>query len=240
MHIIYIDSSNDEKTVVHTAIAVPVESWHSTFNKIKTFRKKINQEYGIYMYKELHAWKFVSGRGQISNKIVTKYQRSIIFNEVMDLVESIPDLRVFNSLGAKSKDSVCFERLLNRINRTLKEWNSHGILVCDEGNEASITKQVRRMSVYNPVPSIYKVWIDSGEKSKNIPLENIIEDPVFKQSNKSYFIQLCDFVAYALLRREMPIASKTKYGYNLSFNHLNRVLVKEATRNDPEGIIRVR
>lgn len=239
MHIIYIDSSNDEKIVVHTAIAVPVESWHSTFNKLKTYRKKINQEYGIYIYKELHAWKFVSGRGQISHKVVTKYQRSIIFNEIIDLIESIPDLRVFNSLAPKCKESVGFEWLLNRINRSLKEWNSHGILVCDEGNEASITKQVRRMSVYNPLPSKFGVWFESGEKSKNIPLEFIIEDPVFKQSDKSYFIQLSDFVAYALLRREMPIESKTKYGYHESFNRLNGVLVKEATKKDPEGIIRV-
>lgn len=239
MHIIYIDSSKDEKTVVHTAIAVPVETWRSTFNKIKAFRKKINEEYGIFIYKELHAWKFVSGRGKISSKIVTKYQRSIIFNEIMDLIESISDLKIFNALGPKNKETMCFEWLLNRINRSLKEWKSHGILVCDEGNEASITRQVRRLSVYNPMPSRFGIWVDSGEKSKNIPLEYIVEDPVFKHSDKSYFIQLCDFVAYALLRCEDPIPSKTKYGYHESFKRLDSVLAREATKKDPKGIIRV-
>jgi Protein of unknown function (DUF3800) len=69
----------------------------------------------------------------------------------------------------------------------------------------------------------------------NIPVELILEDPVFKVSQRSYFIQLADFCAYALLRKERPLASKTKYGLDTAFELLNPVLLTQATRYDPQG-----
>ena len=50
------------------------------------------------------------------------------------------------------------------------------------------------------------------QASQNEAIDRILEDPFFKQSDQSYFIQLSDFCAYALLRQEHPIESKTKYG----------------------------
>ena len=64
---------------------------------------------------------------------------------------------------------------------------------------------------------------------KNGTIDRILEDPFFKQSDRSYFIQLSDFCAYALLRQERPIASKTKYGLDQAFNLLEPI---------SEGIIR--
>lgn len=94
------------------------------------------------------------------------------------------------------------------------------------------------MGVYNPIPSRFGVWTDTGLPTKNIPIDRIIEDPFFKKSEQSYFIQLTDFCAYALLRRERPVPSKTKYGIDQAFNLLSPILVREASTRDPEGIIR--
>jgi hypothetical protein len=41
--------------------------------------------------------------------------------------------------------------------------------------------------------------------------------------------------AYALLRKERPLASKTKYGLDTAFELLNPVLLTQATRYDPQG-----
>jgi len=49
---------------------------------------------------------------------------------------------------------------------------------------------------------------------------------------------LVDFAAYALLRRERPIPSKTKYGLDQSFSILSPILAREARPRDPDGIIR--
>ena len=154
------------------------------------------------------------------------------------MMAAFPGARLFNAVFPVDQDERAFERMLNRINRTLEVWGSYAVLVCDEGKEIAYTRLVRRMYVYNPIPSQYGVWPETGEARKNIPLEHVVEDPFFKDSAQSYFVQLVDFSAYALLRRERPIPSKTKYGLDTAFDSLAPILVREATRRDAEGIIR--
>ena len=64
----------------------------------------------------------------------------------------------------------------------------------------------------------------------------VIEDPFFKDSDRSYFIQLADFCAYALLRKERPTQYTQRYGLHEAFDLLDAVLVKEASAGDPWGM----
>ena len=198
----------------------------------------MSTEDGIYVHAEFHAWKFVSGRGRLAPNVVTKFRRSEIFKETLRIITQLPGAQLFNACFSAGQEALAFERLLNRINRTMDAWDSHAIIICDEGEESTYTRLTRRMGVYNPIPSAFGVWQDTGELTRNIPTDRILEDPFFKRSERSYFIQLVDFVAYALLRREAPIPSKTKYGLDQAFNLLRPILFLAATRRDPEGILR--
>lgn len=238
MHLIYIDDSRDEQLCVFSALAIPVAEWHQAFEQVRDFRRAIKTAYGIFVYKELHAWKFVSGRGRISNRIVTKGQRCAIFKDALSMTAQLPGARVFNAVFPKAADETAFEWLLNRIDRAMQAWDSHALLVCDEGKETIYTRLVRRMYVYNPIPSQFGHWTGTGQSWKNIPLSRIVEDPFFKDSQQSYFIQLADFAAYALLRQENQLPSKNRYGLHEAFDELEPILVTEATRKDPRGIIR--
>jgi len=238
MHLIYIDDSRDEQLCVFSALALPIDQWHEAFRLVREFRRELRRAYGIYVYKELHAWKFVSGRGRPSDRVVTKGQRAAIFRQALEVMAGLPGARLFNAVFPRKQDKKAFEWTLNRINRALKAWGSYAILVCDKGKEIAYTRLVRRMYIYNPIPSQYGMWPDTGQSWKNIPLDRIVEDPFFKDSAQSYFVQLVDFSAYALLRRERPIPSKTRYGLDTAFNILRPILVREARRSDPEGIIR--
>jgi hypothetical protein len=238
MHLIYIDDSRDEQICVFSALALPVDQWHCAFQLVRDFRRELRRAYGIYVYEELHAWKFVSGRGRPSDRIITKGQRCAIFKGALKVVSELPGARLFNAVFPKGQDQKAFEWLLNRINRSLQAWGSHAILICDQGKETSYTRLVRRMYVYNPIPSQVGIWQDTGRCWKNIPLDRVVEDPFFKDSVQSYFVQLVDFCAYALLRRERPVPSKTKYGLDTAFAVLHPILVREARPRDPEGIIR--
>lgn len=238
MHVVYVDDSRDERLCVFSALAVPIREWHQCFSRIRDFRRELKKLYGIYVYKELHAWKFVSGRGRPSAIVVTKSQRARIFQEALKVVADLPGGRLFNAVFPANADEQAFEWLLNRINRTMVSWDSHCILVSDQGKEPVYTRLVRRMYVYNPIPSQFGQWEDTGEPWKNMPLDRIVEDPFFKDSSQSYYVQLVDFCAYALLRRENPLPSKSKYGIHEAFALLRPILVTEATRKDPEGIIR--
>lgn len=87
-------------------------------------------------------------------------------------------------------------------------------------SRASTYETSRKIAIFHPptqpvaLPQAVRLlgaWPE-GTVTRSIPVELILEDPVFKVSQRSYFIQLADFCAYALLRRERPLASKTKYG----------------------------
>ena len=71
-------------------------------------------------------------------------------------------------------------------------------------------------------------------------MERVIEDPVFKKSHQSYFVQLADCVAFALLKREVPPTENIKkYGIQKMFDRcLAGVCYRKASYADPLGLIR--
>lgn len=123
--------------------------------------------------------------------------------------------------------------------RRLNAYRARAIIIADEGRETEITKIMRKMSVFNPVPSRFGAW-SGGASAQNIPVAHIIEDPIFKKSHQSYFVQLADCVAYALLKRETdPTPNVKRYGVDKMFEQrLSGVCYKKASPRDPLGIVR--
>ena len=238
MHVVYIDDSRDEKLCAFSALVIPDNGWLESFGKLKQHRGSLKTTDGIYVSKELHAWKFISGRGKVGDQHVSIDRRCEIFNEVLKLATDLPKASLFNAVFPAKQEERAFEWLLNRINRTMQARSSYALLICDEGKDKVYTRLARRMSVHNHIPSRRGQWEETGELTKNIPTDRIIEDPVFKDSKRSYFIQMADFCAYALLRRENPLPSKSAYGLDKSFELLKPINFKKANGRDPEGIIR--
>ena len=176
----------------------------------------------------------VAGRGRLGPRIVTKYRRSQIFQDAFTLLDQMQGVHVFTACRT-SRPEWAFERLVTRIHKTMEAWDSHAILICDEGKDAAITRLIRRMRVYNPVP----VYVGPSRlQTQNLATLRIVEDPVFKESSRSYFVQMADFVAYGLLRREQHLASKNKYNVHECFDLLQTVVAREASTHDPMGVIR--
>jgi hypothetical protein len=238
MYLIYVDDSRDEQLCAFSALALSADHWRNAFASVRQFRRNLKNQCGIPIHTEFHAWKFVSGRGRLGASIVPKGQRCQIFKDALSMVAALPGVHLFNAVFPARDEERAFERLLNRIHRTMEAWDSRAILICDQGKETVYTRLTRRMGVYNPIPSSYGTWRDTGMRMRNIPIDRILEDPFFKRSDQSYFIQLVDFCAYALLRRERPIPSKTRYGLDQAFALLSPIYVREASRYDRDGIIR--
>jgi hypothetical protein len=236
MYFCYIDDSGDEHTRVFSVLAVPVARWRECFEQVRAFRRDLRTQYGVFVKVEFHATEFVSGRGRISSRIIGKYERSQLFRRTLSEITTMPEVRLFNAVGPKAQEARLYERLLNRINRTLIAWGNPGILISDEGKD--FTSLVRRMRVHNPIPSMFGGWPEG--QTRNIVLAQIYEDPFFRKSHRSYFIQLADFCAYALLRSEHQIPSKNKYGLHQAFDILKPICTRECFRADPRklGIIR--
>lgn len=234
MHLIYLDDSYDDQQIkdgkcAFSALTIPVKNWNETFQFVKKLRQNLKQSDGIYTKKELHAWKFVSGRGDIAERIVSKARRCQIYKDILIAISSLPGLKLFTSVQPTALKDRAFERLLNRLNTTLTHWDSYGILICDEGNEVQHTRMIRKMKVFNPIPSQFGQW-DDGKSVKSIPLDRIIEDPFFKNSEHSYFIQMVDFCAYAGLRYVSQLESKNKYGLHQAYELLKPIWVPETSK----------
>jgi hypothetical protein len=133
-----------------------------------------------------------------------------------------------------------FARIQERLQRRSVDQDSQMILIVDEGKEEELRKLARRTKVWNPVGSQYGAWED-GSAFKNIPNDRLIEDPVFKSSAQSYFLQAVDFVAFALLKSEVqPTPRVAKYALQTVFDELEPICAKEASRKDHRhlGIVR--
>lgn len=125
-----------------------------------------------------------------------------------------------------------------RIDQRLNIYKSRAVIFADEGREFEITKALRKMHVFNPIPSQFGGW-PTGP-TKNITTERIIEDPVFKRSDRSYLIQMADCVAFALLKSDVPPTPKiARYGIHEMFEKtLRGICYRYAAPRDPLGIVR--
>lgn len=232
MWIAYLDESKDNnKFFIYTALVVREDRWAKAFSAIRTFRKHLRQQYGIYLAQELHAWKFAAGKGQISSRVLSKVERAAIFRECLEFLATSKLFGVMSSVN--TNELYAFERLMNRINRTAQAKAHNVMLFCDAGQEVTFTRRIRRMRVHNPIPSRFGGW---PAPTSNIVLSQFIEDPVFKDSAQSYFIQMADFCAYALLRTERPIASRSALGYDTFYEILRPITSKAPNPHDPKGL----
>ena len=127
----------------------------------------------------------------------------------------------------------------HQLEMRLDSYCPRAIIFADEGREAEITKVMRKMSVFNPIPSQFGKW-KAGSATQNIPVERVIEDPIFKKSHQSFFLQLADCVAFALLKREVALTPNIKkYGIHKMFEErLSGICYRHASPKDPFGIVR--
>jgi hypothetical protein len=241
MHFIYIDDSTERPLHVFSGLCVPCAQWNEAFSRLKKWREHLRDTHGLPLNYELHARKFLSGRntgGAIRD--IPRHKRAQIFYTAFKVTNWLNGcgVTVFNVAHNGDDQYEAFERLLNRINRTMKERETYCHLICDEGKNEQYTKLFRRMRVHNFIPSKYGAWED-GKASKNIPIDRIIEDPQFKSSARSYFVQQADFTAFGLLRREVPKPRLKRHGVHRTFNVLKpETLELVCNPADEHGVIR--
>jgi hypothetical protein len=272
----YVDESYDKEKYCLSAIMIRHSDWKECFDMVREHRVNLKKDHGIYLRKEIHARDLVAGRGKISDRVIGKWQRSRIFQGLLTLVASLPNVKLFNVCLSVADHAdpqmVAWDRIVNRIERTMLEYErielplrralttsaeeklaaidaeridqrlniykSRAVIFADEGREFEITKALRKMHVFNPIPSQFGGW--STGRTKNITTERIIDDPVFKRSDRSYLIQMADCVAFALLKSEVsPTPKIARYGIDKMFdNTLRGICFKAASPRDPLGIVR--
>lgn len=232
MHFAYIDDSKDNRLACFSALLVPVDSWSECLNRLIAVRRIMKQSDGMPLRMELHATNWLGGKGRLVRHL-NRHDRVRLYNYFLAAITMLPGVQLINAAVPQHEEERAFEWLLNRINKNMEKADSKALIISDEGK--SYDKLYRKMRRHNFIPSSIGKW-ETGALSKNLVLDHLVEDIVYRNSEKSLFIQAADSCAYAVLRSESPIPSKTALGLDQSMMILEPIMVKAAFAKCPKGL----
>ncbi len=249
----YVDESGDcglvnspTRYFVLTGLVVHELSWQSAFDRIVDFRYRMRQKFGFRIREEFHAVDLVSDFRKWT--WLKANNRIAMVREFADALATLTNLNVINIVidkrGQPANYDVfenAWEALVQRFENTIASHNfpgpnnphEKGMIFSDDTDDKKLTQLLRRMRRYNPVP----VQKRFGSGYRYLPLKNIIEDPSFRNSAHSYFVQATDLCAYLLRQnispnKHMRVGSRRDYFYRL-----DPILCKIASSSDPCGIV---
>jgi hypothetical protein len=253
MYIMYVDESGDTgmnnsptKYFVLSGIVIHEIRWRDYLDQIVDFRRRMKNKFGLHMREEIHSANFISNPGKLSR--IPKSDRLTIIRNFAYELSSMTDLNVINIVVDKSTKppgydvfDMAWKVLIQRFENTLSYNNFRGphntddkeMLICDNTDAKSLIQLVRRMRKFNPIPNNQSYGIGY----RNQIVRHIIEDPDFRNSKNSYFVQAADLVAFLLYQHITPNAYMKKKSGNNYFYRINSILCKVASTNDPYGIV---
>ncbi len=250
MRLYYISESEGPWYYVRSALGVDAERWDDLFEAIREWRLELRDRYGIPTDMGLHTCDLLA-KGMLVRdgkicRLVTPVQGADIFLggllRIENAARSSGGVEVINvclkRLESQRYEQVSLDRLLNRVNTSVKSAVRHAFLIFDEGKEEMITRAYRRLRMFNPVPSRYELW-EEGERTRNIPVENVIGGPTFRSSEDDYLLQMAGFIAQALLVQEETCKCREEsLGIHEAFSILDKALNRKASTSDPQGVVR--
>lgn len=254
MYLMYVDESGDcgitgSKTpyFVLTGMVVHELHWHDCLENLIDFRRQLRSNFGLRLREEIHASQMIARTGKELARI-HKADRLTILRLFAKRLAGNAEIRLINVIvnkGTKDPTYPVFEMawkaLVQRFENTIRYRNfpgphntdERGLLLPDRTDEKKLRDLLRRGRRWNPVPN----QAEYGMGYRNLVLQRIVEDPVFKDSDHSYFIQACDLCAYLLYQHYAPNIYMRRKGGKAYFNLLAPILCKAASASDPRGIV---
>lgn len=255
MFLMFVDESGDTGLVnsptryfALTGIVVHELRWRTYLDQLIGFRQRMKSQFGLRLREEIHATKLISRPGSLVR--IKRHNRLTILRAFADELATMSDMNVINILvdkQGKPTDYDVFENawraLIQRFENTMSYRNfpgpansdERGMILPDNTDDKKLTLLLRRMRQYNPIPNQPRF----GGGYRNLTLSTIVEDPNFRDSEFSYFIQAADVAAYLLFQRVSPNGYMRKKGGGAYFRRLEPVLCKVAATMDPDGIVRL-
>lgn len=248
MHIMYVDESGDPGVhqfssphFILSGLVLNQEDWSSCLARLKEFRKYLKVRYQLNQRTEVHTSELFRVNKLEEYRNIRKSDRISILKDYCAHIPIIFDkAKIINvcfdkrslSPGTNVQERA-WSRLIGRYDTFLKRSaKDKGIIIADDTDAHVIQQLLRKLRIYNPVTSHFTgTYYDT-------PTDSIIEDVFYRNSIHSYFIQSVDVVAHILYRKEYPKGSLKKYGVEHLFNRLAPILLNEAAKNDPYGIVR--
>jgi hypothetical protein len=262
MYFMYVDESGDPgpydlakpahlrstRHYIVSGFIIPADEWRHYLTRFLDLRRYIKTKYGFPVRAELHGGELITARHATPHRVIgSRGKRIDLYEDVLTYTCKImPRARILNihmdkqdpqyeytqtSDGIQTK---VWERLIERYNMYLQKNcdNDFGMILADETNEILIRRLVRKVRVHHVAGSHF-----GG--SYPLLLTNLVEDPIMRKSDSSYFVQIADLITHALYQKLYPKGSLRKYNADKLFNRLAPLLHLPASTRDPhhQGIV---
>ena len=255
MYLMYVDESGDPGLVnspsryfVLSGLVVHESHWQQYLDQLIAFRRRMQSAFGLRLSEELHAAAFISRPGGLVR--IPRNDRLTIIRMFTSELAAMEQIRLINIVVDKSTKTppcdpfvVAWRALLQRFSNTMSYRNfpgsfsskESGMVFPDQTDIKKLTQLFRQMRRYNPVPN----QTAFGIGYRNLRITNIVEDPNFRSSAHSYYIQAADLAAFLLYQKLVPnsyIRRKSAHNY---FDRLAPILCRVASSSDPQGVVRL-
>lgn len=252
----YVDESgncglSDKETryLVLTGLVIHELRWHPYLEELIRFRRFLKHKYGLRQDEEFHTSRFIN-KTPIRLLRIPRRSRWAMIQEFTDLLATMTDFNVINIVVDKSDkppDYDVFEKawrtLIQRFENTIAHHNfsgprnpdERGLILPDHTDDKKLQRLLRRMRRFNPIPNIPE-W---GPGYRDLQLQYIVEDPNFRDSFDSYFIQATDLCAFLLYQNLDPNRYMVRDNRKDCFYKLEPILCKFTSRDDQHGIVRL-
>lgn len=252
MYLMYVDESGDPGLIgsptryfILSALVVHETQWRSVLERLLHFRQRMKASFGMPQTEEFHAAQMMARTGK-RLKHIPKHNRLTIIKSYVYELRQIPEISLLNVVVDKqSKSASCdvyelaWKALIQRFENALARQSfpgglgspNMGMIIPDDGQTAKLRKLLRKMRAYNPVPSHYSPGY------RDLPLRHVIEDPVHRDSRKSYLIQSADLVSWVLHQYLDPSVYVKKRSGHKYFLQFDPICFKKASLSHPQGVV---
>lgn len=247
MYFCYVDESGDcglydskkpEKTgspyFVLGGLIVNAQKWKFSLDLLKSYRKAIAAQAYLPYDIEFHCAEMIDPYKVKEYTQISVPDRWMLIENFAGVIGKHGSFSIIALVIDKEKSSLkpgeyltsAITGIYRAFDQFLKEEKQNGIVIFDRANEKTITTHVRNLMGYDGVTI-------SGTR-----IDWVIEDPIFRVSRDSIFIQAADVIAYTLKEQEFPQTSRRKLQADRIFKRkLNDICFKSQIA-DKDGIIR--
>jgi hypothetical protein len=249
MYFCYVDESGD--TGIHdpktpetsgspyfilAAILIHSNKWKTTLDIIKNFRKQLAAKAYIPYDTEFHCAELIDPRKISVFKQISVAERWDLIRQFAETIGIKANFKIIAVVIDKKNSTLSPEnyltssitKLYQAYDELLRIEKENGIVLFDRANEKAATTHVRRLMGTG----------SSGQSIPGIHIGGVIEDPIYRISTDSAFIQAADVVAYTLKEHEFPITSRKKFNADRIFKNMLLPNCIKSTLADESGIIR--
>lgn len=209
MFIAYYDESGDDgfpsqssPLFVLTAGYIHHLYWKDAFERVRDFRRYLKERCGLPVKIEFHTKQFLLNKNPYRDLALTPNARIEVLKQFCDLIAQL-EMRFVNVAIVKPRIAgqgyqvldTAVKYSVQRIENDLdpnKNPDHLFMVITDSGRVGKMRKTCRKIQRINYIPSRF------GPQAYRQDIRSLIEDPLPKDSKESYFIQVCDLVAYVV------------------------------------------